>query len=347
MHHLAILGSGMMTGVGLTAAATCAAVRCKINHFVETRFMAQGGGWLIGCSVPLDSPVRGRSKLIFMVASAIRECLELIQGVRPKEIPLLLCVAEPERPGRFEGLDERLLREVQAELAVAFHPQSAVIARGRVGGAVALDLARALIRENGIPFCLVAGVDSLLVAATLNTYQDADRLLTSSNSNGFIPGEAAGAMLVGTPVPWHGTMLICQAIGFAREGATIDSDVPLRAEGTVSAIRGLHADGGVTIDDADYRITDCNGEQYGFKNDRLAYARTGRQLKARFDHHTPAECFGEVGAAIGPCILGLALAAAQKGYAPGRRVLCHFHNDDGDRATIFLQPASGGAQDVQ
>ena len=100
------------------------------------------------------------------------------------------------------------------------------------------------------------------------------------------------------------------------------------ADGLVEAFRALSRDDGLTLDDADYRLTDCNGEQYGFKADRLAIARTVRKLKNRFDHLHPADCIGEVGAAVVPCAVGLALAAARKGYAVGDGVLCHFSNDD-------------------
>ena len=36
---VAVLASGMTTGVGLAGPASCAAIRCAITHFVETRFM--------------------------------------------------------------------------------------------------------------------------------------------------------------------------------------------------------------------------------------------------------------------------------------------------------------------
>ena len=36
---LAIVGSGMVSGVGLSAPASCAAIRCAISNFQETRFM--------------------------------------------------------------------------------------------------------------------------------------------------------------------------------------------------------------------------------------------------------------------------------------------------------------------
>ena len=61
MMPLAILGSGMITGVGLSSPATCAAMRAAISAFTETRFMNKGGEWVIGCSVPLEPPWRGRA----------------------------------------------------------------------------------------------------------------------------------------------------------------------------------------------------------------------------------------------------------------------------------------------
>ena len=323
----------MITGVGLSAPATCAAFRAALSQFAETRFMDRGGEWLIGSAVPLDPPWRGLKKLEVMATSAISECLTAAGDVDPKRLPLLLCVAELERPGRIGNL-ESLPDRVQAALRVRFDSRSALFSRGRVGGIAALDTARKLIHEEGVPFCLLAGVDSFLVGATLAAYEAEHRLLTSANSNGFIPGEAGAAVLLGPPAA---AGLRCVALGFGRETATVESDEPLRADGLVEAFRALKTDGGVTLDDADYRFTDCNGEQYGFKEDRLAISRTLRKLKPRFDHLHPADCIGEVGAAVVPCVLGLALAAARKGYAPGRGVLGHFSNDGEDRAALLLR----------
>src|SRR5262249_3313675 len=162
-----------------------------------------------------------------------------------------------------------------------------VVARGRVSGAVAADLARKLIHEERFPLCLVAGVDSFLDGPTLSVYEAKHRLLTKRNSNGFIPGEAGTAVLLGPAIPAVEPELRCLAMGFGREKATIDSEDPFRADGLVDAYRTMCADGAVTLDDADYRYTDCNGEQYGFKEDRLAFSRTVRKLKARFDHLHP------------------------------------------------------------
>ena len=92
---------------------------------------------------------------------------------------------------------------------------------------------------------IVAGVDSYLAGATLDAYDRDDRLLRQDNSNGFIPGEAAGAVLLAT---WHeeiSTPLLVRGLGFAREPAPPGSGKPMRAEGLVQAIRAALGETGV------------------------------------------------------------------------------------------------------
>jgi 3-oxoacyl-[acyl-carrier-protein] synthase-1 len=340
-----------VTGVGLNAPASCAAIRCAINNFTETRFMDNGGEWIIGSQVPLDQPWRGLSKLVHMAVPAIRECLAQTEGAKPETIPLLLCVAEEQRPGRLEGLNDQLFQEIQTELGVRFHPGSGTIPRGHVAGALALIEARRLIYRERVRYCIIAGVDSLLVAATLDAYQQENRLLTSENSNGFIPGEAACAILVGPPGQRsrsHANRpaekeLLCLGIGTGHEEATLDSEKPLRANGLVQAFNAAFAEAHQTIADIDYRITDANGEQYWFKEAALAMTRTLRVRKELFELWHPVDCIGEVGAAIGPCALNVALAATLKNYSPGANVLCHFGEDEGERQALVLSRSSGEA----
>jgi 3-oxoacyl-[acyl-carrier-protein] synthase-1 len=337
---IAILASGMVTGVGLNAASTCAAIRCAISNFSETRFMDSGGEWIIGCEVPFDQPWRGRTKLVKMVAPAIRECLAALGGSRPTKVPLLLCVAETTRPGRIEGLDQTLLMEIQVELGVQFHPESRLIPHGKIGGVMALQHARQLIAERKVDYCIVAGVDSYLVAPTLAAYQEQGRLLTSKNHDGFIPGEAGAAVLVGPSTKGMTSSLQCLGIGQAQERATVLSEEPLKADGLVVAIKSALLDAGCTMGDMDFRMTDLSGEQYGFKEAALALTRILRVRKERFDIWHPADCIGEVGATIIPAMLGVLLASAEKRYAPGPVALCHSGNETGERAALVIKQAA-------
>jgi 3-oxoacyl-[acyl-carrier-protein] synthase-1 len=84
-----------------------------------------------------------------------------------------------------------------------------------------------------------------------------------------------------------------------------------------------------------YRITDLNGEHYKFKELALATNRFVRKPTPKlFDVWHPIEYIGDVGAAIGPIVLSVALHASEKGYGMGPTVLCTFGNDDGERAAL-------------
>jgi 3-oxoacyl-[acyl-carrier-protein] synthase I len=123
----------------------------------------------------------------------------------------------------------------------------------------------------------------------------------------------------------------------APEKATIESENPFKADGLTAAIKTALKDSGKTFEDVDYRIVDVNGEHYAFKEASLALSRSMHILKEEFDIWHPSDCIGETGAAVGPIVLGIALDAARKGYAPGDGVLCHFSNDDGLRSAMVLR----------
>lgn len=339
---LAIIKSGMMSAVGLNAPATCAAIRCGMDNVQETRFMDAGGEWIMGSQVPLEKPWRGKSKLLHLIEPSIRECLSNIDPTETGHIPLLLCLPEDDRPGRLDGLDESLFNNIGEASGLIFHAHSTIISNGCVGGAQAIKQAFTLILNNRHPYCLIAGVDTFLTAGALAAYEEKDRLLTSKNSNGFIPGEGGAAVLVGAVGKHRQSELTIKGIGFGKESATIDSEDPLRADGMLQAFKGAFSTSGLSMRDMNYRITDANGEQYKFKEGDLAVTGTLRDHKGEIDIWHPAESLGEVGAATVPYVIGVAEAAARKGYSMGKNVLCHFSNDNGDRAAIILTSADNG-----
>lgn len=333
---IAIQNAGLITAVGLSAPASCAAFRAKIANPTETRFIDSSGYWIMAHQVKLEQPWRGLTKLAKMAATTIVEALQNIPKTEWSTLPLLLCVAELARPGRMGGLDDQLLSMVQNELGVTFAPQSAVVPQGRVSVAVALAQARELMAKAKLPRALVAATDSLLSWPTLRHFEREDRLLTACNSNGFMPGEAAGALLIGSPQDKPGE-LVCTGIGFGHEAAHIESGEPLRGDGLAQAIKASLNDAGRQMHDLDFCITDISGEQYYFKEASLALSRTLRERKEEFDIWHPAESTGEVGAASGATIFADALAACRKAYTKGNNVLVHCANDAGQRAALTLQ----------
>ncbi|MCR9295068.1 MAG: hypothetical protein NXI32_20310 [bacterium] len=335
MKPIAVVATGMVSGVGFDAPSNCAAIRCAIDNFQETRFIDRQGEWIIASEVPLDPPSRGRSKLVRMAALAISECLPGLGATPVEQVPLVVSLAEAERPGRFQGLDSSILEAIAQELGFQFSNQSGVIKNGTVGGVQALDFAARMILEQTASHVLVVGVDTYLVAATLMHLDDNYRLLTPANSNGFIPGEAAAAVLLRAAAPSPTSLeFVLQGFGYGREPATLSSEEPFKADGMSATIMQALQHAGCSYDDVDYRMTDISGEQYAFKEASLAAARTMKKVKPEFDLWHPADCIGEVGAAMVPCMLTVATAAAKKEYAPGDGVLFHCANDDEQRAAF-------------
>lgn len=343
---LAILSTGLVTAVGLSAPASCAAIRARVTNPIQTRFIDSSGEWITAHEVPLEKPWGGRTRLAKMAALAIEDCLGALAPEDWARIPLILCVAESQRPGRLDGLEDRLPVEIQDELGVAFAGRPLVVPHGRVSIFDALSHARGLMASASIPGVLIVATDSLLSWPTLSWYERNRRLLTAANCNGFQPGEGAGAVLIGpcSPPglssllgPATGSQLVCTGVGTGIEPAHIDSEQPLRSDGLAQAIKAALQDAGSPVDQLDFRITDISGEQYYFKEASLAVSRLLRTRKEEFDIWSPAESIGESGAVVGAAMIAVADAACRKRYAPGASILLHAANDDGSRGAAILR----------
>jgi 3-oxoacyl-[acyl-carrier-protein] synthase-1 len=337
MVALSVKASGMVTSVGFNAPASLAAMRAGIRGVSFRHLWDWEAGEKIACGkVGVPQWWEGLGKLAELAAPAILECLEAARDAQAKDIPILLAVAAPDRPCRWPGLEEEILDEIEYKLGLSHHPASMVVARGQVGGVVGIQEAWRLIANKNAPYCVVAGVDSFLMQEMIEPYMEKRRVLTPLNSNGFSPGEAACAVLLGPAGNAPKGDLDILATHVTREKALIESEDPLRAEGLTEAIRHVLGEAKLSFDDMDYRITDLNGEHYKFKEATFAAMRFERKPREKlFELWHPIEYLGEVGASIVPCALAVALDAGMKEYSPGPTVLCHFSNDDGERAALI------------
>jgi 3-oxoacyl-[acyl-carrier-protein] synthase-1 len=163
-------------------------------------------------------------------------------------------------------------------------------------------------------------------------YLGASRLLAGGNANGFIPGEAAAAVLC-SAAPGG---LRLAGLGLAREEAHIYNgqaedglDLPLRGDGMARA----HA---LALDEAQVRhpaiglkIGDLIGEAFWFRQAALAMQRVQRERSEVQPIWAIGASLGNVGAAVVPLMLGWAMMAKSRGYAPPGAILMDASNDDG------------------
>jgi len=334
--RLVVQASGLVTALGYNAPATLAALRAGISAVRETPWSDHVSGEpLKGTRVSLPQWWFGVGMLADLVAPAIHECLTAAGSVPASEIPILVSVSPADRPGRPERLDHALLDELHARLDLPPHPRSRLFPCAQAGGVQALLAAREIIARNEARQVIVAGVDSFLHTDTLDAFMARRRLMTPSNSNGFYPGEAGAAVLIGTAS--DGDVLEILGIGIDHEPAGIDSTRAFRGSGMTAACRQALAEAGVGLCDVAYRLTDLSGEHYKFKEAHFVAGRLDSATRSGpLDLWHPIEYLGEIGAAILPCLLAQALHAGQEGYAPGPRTLCHVGSDAGERGAVVV-----------
>src|SRR5690606_24332542 len=168
MTGLHIQAAGMVTCVGLDAASSCAAMRGRLDGFAETRFMGPDGEWLIGGGVPLPRNWIGLKRMAHLAAGALSD-LKRQHPAALDGAPILLCLAEEDRPGRPVPDPVALARLVAEILNLAALPRLQVIAHGRPSGFVALDRARRLVAAGEDPV-VILGLDSYLTAQSVAHY---------------------------------------------------------------------------------------------------------------------------------------------------------------------------------
>lgn len=339
MTNLYIRAAGMVTCVGQDAAASCAAMRGRLDGFAETRFMGSDGKWLVGAAVPLPRNWIGLERMAHLAAGALTD-LQRQYHAALDGTPILLCLAEENRPGRPVPDPAALARLVAGILGLSAVPRVQVVANGRPSGFIALDWARRLIAAGKDPV-VILGLDSYLTAQTVAHYLRQNRLSHPDNANGFIPGEAAAAVLcTAAPGP-----LRVAGLGLAREPACIyNSDgeggrpLPLRAEGMSRAHGTSLAQAGCRYSDIVLKMGDLIGEAYWFKQMALAMQRLQRELSDVQSIWPLAASLGNVGAAASPVLLGWAMTAATRGYVPPGPILLEAAGDDGVCGAAVVHP---------
>jgi len=336
---IAVSACGMVTPLGFNAAASLAALRAGVSAVRALPWPDPASGEpLRGAKIDLPQWSEELRTLADMAAAAIDQCLAGFDAAQRAAIPILLGVSAGRRPGRDAALTETLHSEIASRLGHPLHPASVLYAADQTGCVHALVRAERLIAEGAARHAVVCGVDSYLRQGTLDAYAERWRLMTAANSNGFFPGEAAAAVLVGDANELSGDRLLIAGLGLANEPATIEGTEPLQAIGLTAATKQALANARISMSDVAYRLTDLSGEHYKFKEAAFVALRLDRgERESELDVWHPIEYLGEIGAAIVPCLLAWALHAAQHGYEPGLWALCHVGSDAGERAALVLR----------
>jgi len=324
---------------------TAAAMHCGYDGFEETSFAQPHDiDKQLGATINNDSKTRGLAKLIELCENVVLE-IKQTNNIDFSIVPLYICMQELDRPSSFsmEDLQAELFAYILKTLNIKkLHPHSRAYVKGKAGFATALKQAQVDIYDNKHEQILVVSVDSLINNASLayyggDMYGEGCRLLTETNSNGFIPGEAATAILLSKPTGEDNEIII-SGVGTAKETATIyNEEELLKGKGLSEAIMEASNQAKLPIHETSFRVGSMSGEEYFFDEATLAQIKT---LKQKIPDHPlwhPSDSIGEVGAAIGGAMVIQTYYAMLNGYAPGDNAICHISNDDELRGAFIMQ----------
>jgi 3-oxoacyl-[acyl-carrier-protein] synthase-1 len=192
-----------------------------------------------------------------------------------------------------------------------------------------------LLRERPDRAVLVGGVDSWLVPETLEWLDAVEALHSDAMPWGFCPGEAAAFCLLCCEAP-PASRLVLLGAGHAIERQRIRERSVCIGEGLSAAWRGALEGAVQAKRRVDQVWCDLNSEPYRGDEIALTVARTREHLAESVDIVTPADSWGDVGAATGPLLLAAAEMAAAKNYAAGPMSLLSASSDGGPRSALTV-----------
>ncbi|WP_431261965.1 hypothetical protein ACQ859_17395 [Roseateles chitinivorans] len=335
---LRIASAGLCCSLGYTLDTASVALQARMDHFQSSHFKTPRGEPLLVAQLP-ETRRWGGKRLGLWLQAALQDCLDHAPDCDPGRIAVLwMAPRRPEIQQAAVDWSEVYLGACEA-LNLRFHAESCVLARGRAALSLALEHAQLLLQRHDIDGVLLVGVDSLLDAATISRYLSEERLLTPKNADGFIPGEAAAAVLLQTARTESDGRRAVHIVGHGRgvEAGRVDGSVPSRAQGLSQALRAALGSAGLGYEDLEFRCADQNGEAFYAKEASHAFGRIAPVGGDALQLLTVADGVGEVGAALGPLMLAHLSRLMRHPLGPGACGILHLADDDGVRAAAVVE----------
>jgi 3-oxoacyl-[acyl-carrier-protein] synthase I len=343
-----IIGLGASTAIGRTVWSSAAAARAGVAGFSEHPFLIDTAGEPVRVARAswLGADVRGSERYARLLLPAIEQALEVLSMdtlQRGPRVGLALALP-PERPGRPAALVPALLAAIAARYPDQF-VEIRTFESGHAASYLALEAAMTGLAAAAVDVCLVAGVDTYFVPETLEWLEAVDQLHGAGRLNnawGFVPGEGAGAVLIGLERlahelggPSYGTIT---GLGIARETRLIKTAAVCTGDGLTEAFRAalVGLEPGARVHNV---FCDLNGDPYRADEYAFSVLRTKEHFRAASDFVAPADCWGDVGAASGPLHIALAVISHRKRYSKGDVSLAWASSDGGERGAALIRAA--------
>jgi 3-oxoacyl-[acyl-carrier-protein] synthase I len=345
-----LAGIGMITPVGFNADMTAASVGAGLNQYaLSERFFTAEREPVSMASVPEQVFEEARfdieegsyygeryDRTIKMAIIAALETLADCDLANP--VPLILALPEP-LPDEHAVMPGLLRDNLVRNLGGAVSGDNCrSIHTGRSAGIEVIDLALRYLYELGTDCVLVGGSDTHHCYPRLNPLDEAGRLLAPGSMDGFAPGEGAGFLLLtrdpGRALVRNDRIVAVREPGSGLEPGHLSSESPCLGDGLDQAFKGALRD--LPAGAIDVVYSSMNGESHWAREFGVARLRNCRHFRESAVVEHPADCYGDLGAATGPVLMGLAALDLMKRARPARHLVC-CSSDHTPRAAVIME----------
>ncbi|MCK4706827.1 MAG: hypothetical protein KAT90_15230, partial [Gammaproteobacteria bacterium] len=328
---LYIAGMGMITPVGANTEMTAAAVKSGMSTYKESDYFDEDNNKITMSVIPqelLDESLV-EEKIIGKISPRHARMLQLSKlalmqiNTIPNDIKIPLFLAGPETvnvsdPQLKKKFIENVCSQCEVELDV---DSSRIVSTGRAGGLDVIDLAIRYLEVAPVDYVLVGAVDTFHEKDVMEYYMKNGRIQTNSTMDGFVPGEGAAFLLLSKkPSPNDAEVwpFIIEP-GIDQEEGHLFSDETYTGSGLATAATKALSQSGITSINTIY--SSMNGEHYFAKELGVMIIRN----KKAFDDYEllhPADCYGDLGAAAGIVMIGMACISLSEKQDTSPYLIC-------------------------
>jgi len=346
MRSVFIVGLGAQTSLGMDLPSTAAAVRAGISMTQEHPYVVDkcGNSMMVSTASYISERVRGSHRLGALLLPVLLEAFQSghhhLNDNKNVALPIYLGLPEC-RPGLADNVVEQIASQLQGTMPWKIS-RDKISTRlcGHAAGLLALQDGYRALRNGTTNQCLVAGVDSYLEPLTLEWLDEKDQIHSTDNSWGFVPGEAAGACLLVSQRDCSQVSeeMVGKILGFGEgneEHSMFKKSVCV-GRGLSTAFDGAlaHLPMNTMVNEI---ICDMNGEPFRGNEFGFTMVRHSKSFHEDCDFLTPADCWGDVGAASGPLHIALALASGNAEYSEKSKTLIWASSEAGCRAAALIE----------
>ncbi|MFT5717159.1 MAG: 3-oxoacyl-[acyl-carrier-protein] synthase-1 [Oleiphilaceae bacterium] len=350
---ITITGIGMINPVGIGAPSTASAVMAGINQYSDSPIIRASTEPYKMAFVPeaclpdlkSDAPdFRQRAhknslyrRMLQLGKVALAEACDADKIDQP--IPLFLAVPE-QRCGRPFPALEPFIKDLSLEIDFSLDLlTSRVFPVGRSAGMNALSEAIKLLLSTPLESIIVGGVDSYMDVMLLGALDEERRLAGGKKIGGFVPGEGAAFVVLQKTVE---PSLTVGHPAISEEPGHFYSEETCLGDGLSYAVKVAVDNSAASMMTSPIKTVLCsmNGEPMHGKEWGTSLVRNSDAFSDGFDMQHPAECYGDLGAATVPTLMGLSVLGLEKGNYQGP-LLIWSASDREQRGAVVMSKNKG------